>query len=36
MDNLVKSGENGLLGLFHRQNGDLLIPKPFERDIFFI
>lgn len=34
MDDLVKSGNSGLMGLFHSQNGELTIPKPFERDIF--
>ena len=34
MGDLVKSGAGGLMGLLHGQNGELTIPKPFERDIF--
>lgn len=34
MSNLVKNDENNLLTLLHGRNGNMLIPKPFERDIF--
>ena len=34
MDNLIKSDTGGLMGLLHGNNGELTIPKPFERDIF--
>ena len=34
MGNLVKSDTGGLMGLLHCNNGELTIPKPFERDIF--
>jgi len=34
MGDLVKSGGNGLVGLFHGKGGELSIPKPFEKDIF--
>lgn len=34
MGDLVKTGSSGLLGLLHGANGELSIPKPFERDIF--
>ena len=34
MSNLTKSNIGGLMGLFHGENGELTIPKPFERDIF--
>lgn len=34
MGNLIKTDSNGLVGLMHSKNGELSIPKPFERDIF--
>ena len=34
MNNLIELGGDGLLALFHGKNGESLIPKPFERDIF--
>lgn len=34
MGELTKSGSSGLMGLLHGANGELTIPKPFERDIF--
>ncbi len=34
MSNLVKNDENNLLTLLHGRNGNMPIPKPFERDIF--
>ena len=34
MDDLIKPEGSGLVSLFHGVNGDLVIPKPFERDIF--
>ena len=34
MDDLVKSGAGGLVGLLHGSNRELTIPKPFEKDIF--
>lgn len=34
MGNLIKSETGGLMGLLHGNNGELTIPKPFERDIF--
>lgn len=34
MSDLVKSGGSGLIGLLHGKNGEISIPKPFEKDIF--
>ena len=34
MGDLVKSGAGGLMVLLHGSNGELTIPKPFEKDIF--
>jgi len=34
MGDLVKSNSGELVGLLHGKNGNLAIPKPFERDIF--
>ena len=34
MDDLVKSGGSGLVGLLHGKGGEISIPKPFEKDIF--
>lgn len=34
MGNLIKTDNNGLVGLMHSKNGQLSMPKPFERDIF--
>lgn len=34
MGGLIKNEGGGLLGLIHGENGELVIPKPFERDIF--
>lgn len=34
MSDLVKADSSGLAGLLHGNGGDLVIPKPFERDIF--
>lgn len=34
MGGLVKSGAGGLVGLLHGNNGELTVPKPFEKDIF--
>ena len=34
MGDLVKTGNTELVGLLHGKNGELTIPKPFERDIF--
>lgn len=34
MDELNKAGKSGLVGLLHGKNGEISIPKPFERDIF--
>ena len=36
MNNLIDLGGDGLLALFHGKNGESLIPKPFERDIFLL
>lgn len=36
MNNLIELGGDGLLALFHGKNGESLIPKPFERDIFLL
>ena len=33
MDDLVKSGGSGLVGLLHGKGGEISIPKPFEKDI---
>ena len=34
MDELNKTGKSGLVSLLHGKNGEISIPKPFERDIF--
>ena len=34
MSELVKSEDGGLVSLLHGKDGNLPIPKPFERDIF--
>lgn len=34
MGDLVKTGSSGLVGLLHGKNGEISIPKPFEKDIF--
>lgn len=34
MDELNKTGKSGLVSLLHGRNGEISIPKPFERDIF--
>lgn len=34
MDHLAKEERSGLVSLFHGKNGEVAIPKPFERDIF--
>ena len=34
MSDLVKTGGSGLVGLLHGKNGEISIPKPFEKDIF--
>ena len=34
MGDLIKTGGNGLIGLLHGKGGDIVIPQPFERDIF--
>ena len=34
MGDLIKTEGSGLVSLFHGVNGELVIPKPFERDIF--
>ena len=34
MGDLVKSENGGLVSLLHGKGGDLVIPKPFEKDIF--
>ena len=34
MGGLVKTDNNSLVGLLHSKNGELVIPKPFEKDIF--
>lgn len=34
MGELIKQEGSGLVSLFHGANGELVIPKPFERDIF--
>lgn len=36
MGDLMKSGGGGLMGLLHSQNGELTMPKPFEREIFLL
>lgn len=36
MGDLVKSGGSVLVGLLHGANGEISIPKPFEKDIFLI
>lgn len=34
MGDLVKTGGSGLVGLLHGKNGEISIPKPFEKDTF--
>ena len=34
MDHLTKEEKGGLVSLLHGKNGEVSIPKPFERDIF--
>ena len=34
MDELVKSEGSGIVSLFHDRDGNIAIPKPFEREIF--
>lgn len=34
MGELIKPEGSGLVSLIHGKNGELVIPKPFERDIF--
>lgn len=34
MEDLVKSDGGGLIGLLHANNRELVVPKPFEKDIF--
>lgn len=34
MGDLIKTEGSGLVSLFHGANGELVIPKPFDRDIF--
>ena len=34
MGDLVETGGSGLVGLLHGKNGEISIPKPFEKDIF--
>lgn len=34
MGDLIKTEGNGLFSLFHSNNGELAVPKPFEKDIF--
>ncbi len=34
MGDLIKPEGSGLVGLFHGGNGSLVVPQPFERDIF--
>lgn len=34
MSDLITTETGGLMSLLHNQNGELAIPKPFEKDIF--
>ncbi len=34
MDHLTKEEKGGLVSLLHGKNGEVSMPKPFERDIF--
>ena len=34
MGDLVENKNNGLVSLFHNKNGEINIPKPFEKEIF--
>ena len=34
MDELIKSEDSGIISLFRDSEGNIAIPKPFERDIF--
>ena len=36
MGDLIKPEGSGVVGLFHGGNGGLVIPQPFERDIFLL
>lgn len=34
MSELIKGDKNSLVGLIHGKSGELVMPKPFEKDIF--
>lgn len=34
MNEIIKPGESGIVGLIHGQGSGLVIPQPFEREIF--
>jgi len=34
MDDLIKANSNGIVGLLHNKTGGLIVPKPFEKDVF--
>lgn len=34
MSDIVKPEKQGLIDIFHGDKGDMVLPKPFERDIF--
>ena len=34
MGNLIKPESGGLVSLLHSTNGEIVIPKPFEQEIF--
>ena len=34
MSDLITTETGGLMSLLHNQNGELAVPKPFEKDIF--
>ena len=34
MNELINNDGDGVVSLLHNQNGNLVLPKPFERDIF--
>ena len=34
MGELINQESSGVVGIFHSRNGELVVPQPFERDIF--
>lgn len=36
MSDLITTETGGLMSLLHNQNGELAVPKPFEKDISYL